>query len=92
MADVNAWALGFGWLTVVGGLLVHRDMCLGGGKRFPDPEPAPDTGPADSSTDTGKDAHLRRPGVPCSGATTRRAPRPTERVVAHAAPVVREKV
>lgn len=56
MHDLRSWALRFGWLTVVGGLLFHRDMCLGGNKREPNPE---DSGPVDSSSDTGKDAHVR---------------------------------
>jgi len=77
MGDARAWMLRFGWLTVVGGLLTHRDMCLGGGKP---PEPSNiDSGPVDSSSDTGKDARNRAPG-------------PVERVSAPAAPVGREKV
>ncbi len=75
MGDAHTWTLRFGWLLVAGGLLVHRDMCLGGGN----PPPPVDSGPVDSSSDTGKDARNR-------------APRPVERGAALAAPHGREKV
>ncbi len=55
--------LRYGWLTLVGALVVNRDMCLGGGKPpARDPQPV-DSGGQDSSSDTGTDAKVRRARV-----------------------------